>query len=197
MKKSKELKLAIILTICINIIFVCSVIYVAVSGWKSPQITIFITSLMFAYHCDIRIFVGYVFNRFIKNKICVQSPLFAIKEKEYKRLQKVGVKRWKDKFIAWNRSLFVLGKMDKDRLNIVLQNNITAEITHWVCFFVGFLAIPIGMILSSAEWWIYLSTALITSLVADLPPIFIQRYNRYRLQSISKQASQSTKTPIN
>ncbi len=193
MKKNKELQFAIILTICINFVFICSAIFVAIFGWYSPQIAVFITSVMFAYHCDIRIVVGYLFSHFFKSKICVQSRVFAIKETEYKRLQKLGVKKWKDHFIAWNRNLFVLEKLDKDRLNIVFQNNITAEITHWTCFFVGFLAVPIGILLSSAEWWIYLLTATITSLIADLPPIFIQRYNRYRLQSISKQAFQSHK----
>ena len=114
---------------------------------------------------------------------------FCEKIKVYNFLSRMGVKRWKDRFWAWDRSLFVLQKLDNERMAVVLQNNISAELTHWVCAFVGLLAIPFGLLLSMEEWAIYVITSVLTSLFADFPPICIQRFNRYRLQQILKSQS--------
>lgn len=189
MKITKELKSAIILTICLNIALACSGVAVAIWGWASPQLAIFITLFMFAYHTDVRIFIGLLFAKKLKYKIHVESKAFVVKKSEYNFLSRMGVKRWKDRFWAWDRSLFVLQKLDNERMAVVLQNNISAELTHWVCAFVGLLAIPFGLLLSMEEWAIYVITSVLTSLFADFPPICIQRFNRYRLQQILKSQS--------
>lgn len=189
MKITKELKSAIILTICLNVAFACSGVAVAVLGWASPQLAIFITLFMFTYHTDVRIFIGLLFAKVLKYKIRVGSRIYIVKKSEYNLLSHLGVKKWKDRFIAWDKSLFVLQKMDNERMSVVLQNNISAELTHWVCAFVGLLAIPFGLLLSIDEWAIYVTTSVLTSLFADIPPICIQRFNRYRLQQILRTQS--------
>lgn len=186
MKITKELKFAIILTIILNVAFVCSGIVVAILGWTSPQLAVFITLFMFVYHTDVRIFIGLSFSKLLKHKIHVESKAFVVKKNEYNFLCRLGVKKWKDRFLAWDKSLFVLQKMDNARMTVVLQNNINAELTHWACAFVGLFAIPFGLLLSADEWAIYVITSVLASLFADLPPICIQRFNRYRLQQILK-----------
>lgn len=185
MKLSKELKVAAVFAACLNIAFLCSGVFVLTLGWASPQSAVFITLFMFVYHTDVRVLIGFVFSKFIRPHISVQSGVFVVGKGEYNFLCKLGVKKWKDRFVAWDKTLFVLQKMDTDRMNLVLQNNINAELTHWVCFFVGLLAIPFGLLLSRDEWLIYVITSAATSLFADLPPICIQRFNRHRLQKIT------------
>lgn len=182
--KNKTLFVGAIIAIIVNLIFlVCGVLF-AVYGYKSPYVALFITSLMFAYHTDVRILIGAIFT-LTKRKINVNKTVFTVKEGEFKFLSKLGVKNWKDKFIAWDKSQFVLkNTRDKNQIETILKNNICAEVIHLVSFFVGFLAILIGCLISIDELWLYIITAVLTSLFVDLPPILIQRYNRFRLQKI-------------
>lgn len=184
--KNKTLFIGVVIAIIVNIIFlVCGVLF-AVCGYGSPYVALFITSLMFAYHTDVRILIGTFFT-LTKSKINVNKKIFEIKENEFAFLSKLGVKRWKDNFIALYKNQFILkSTRDKNQIEKVLKNNICAEIVHWVGFFVGFFAILIGCLISVDELWLYIITAVLTSLLVDLPPILIQRYNRFRLQKIYK-----------
>ena len=184
--KNKTLFIGVVIAIIVNIIFlVCGVLF-AVCGYRSPYVALFITSLMFAYHTDVRILIGTFFT-LTKSKINVNKKIFEIKENEFAFLSKLGVKRWKDNFIALYKNQFILkSTRDKNQIEKVLKNNIWAEIVHWVGFFVGFFAILIGCLISVDELWLYIITAVLTSLLVDLPPILIQRYNRFRLQKIYK-----------
>lgn len=184
--KNKTLFVGAIIAIIVNLIFlVCAVLF-AVHGYKLPYVALFITSLMFAYHIDVRILIGAIFT-LTKRKIDVSKKVFMVKENEFKFLSKLGVKNWKDKFIAWDKSQFVLkDTRDKNQIEKVLKNNICAEVIHWVSFFAGFFAILIGGLISIDELWLYIITAVLTSLLVDLPPILIQRFNRFRLQKIYK-----------
>lgn len=182
--KNKSIRNGIIIAVIVNIIFAAFGILLAVNGFKPPYVALFITSLMIAYHTDVRILIGTTFSLF-KSKINVDKKCFVVKEKEFKFLTKLGVKNWKDKFVAWDKSQFILKDVkNKENIEKVLKNNINAEIIHWVSFFVGFLAILIGCLISIDELWIYIITSVATSLFVDLPPILIQRYNRFRLQKI-------------
>lgn len=182
--KNKTLFVGAIIAIIVNLVFLLCGVLFAVCGYKSPYVALFITSLMFAYHTDVRILIGAIFT-LTKRKINVNKKVFVVRESEFKFLSKLGVKNWKDRFIAWDKSQFVLkDTRDKNQIEKVLKNNICAEVIHWVSFFVGFFAILIGCLISIDELWLYIITAVLTSLFADLPPILIQRYNRFRLQKI-------------
>lgn len=184
--KSGVIKGGIVFSILVNLVFLTSLIICFVLGFNGVHFSIFITLLMFAYHTDIRLIIGGSVNLF-KNKINLKSKMFKISEKEYKFLHKLGVKNWKNKIVTWNKKYFSLDNLhDKNNIEFLLKNNITAEIVHFICFFVGFLAIYIGCLLSADEWYIYLITSILASFLIDFPPILIQRYNRYRLLKILK-----------
>ncbi len=182
--KNKTLLQVIIISAIINVSFIVSAILFAIYDCTQPYVAIFITLFMFAYHADIRLLVGLIISIF-KKWINVDRDCFVISLKEYKRLDKLKIKKWKEHVLTLYKNQFVMqGNMSKERVETILKNNINAEITHWVCFFVSFLAILFGYLLSPEEIWIYIATSIVCSLLLDLPFILIQRYNRYRLLKI-------------
>ena len=156
---------------------------ISIFGYVQPYVALFITSLMFVYHCDIRIFIGYIANIF-KNKININNKCFNISKREYDILEKLKIKKWKDKYFTLYKNQFTITKIDKIKIEEVIKNNINAEIVHKLCIIFGLLAIAIGSMISIDEILIYTLTSIFTCLCLDLPPILIQRYNRYRLQKI-------------
>ena len=185
--KNKTLINGIIIVVVVNLLFLTSLFLCLSLGFGSWQFSIFITLFMFAYHFDMRIIIGLFFTFFVRKKINTNSKIFDVSEKEFNFLQKLGVKKWKDRIITLYKNSFTLeGDKDKNKIEIVLKNNINAEIIHWVCFFAGFFAIVLGCVLSADEWYIYVITATLASLLADLPSILVQRFNRLRLKRIRR-----------
>ena len=164
-----------------NLAFILFLILCLVLDQKQPYLALFITFLMFAYHIDIRLLIGLTVSSF-KRKIDVEKKSHRISESEFKRLDKLKVKKWKDRCPTLFKGQFAL--KGGEAINEVILNSINAEIVHWFCFFLGFGAIPLGCLLSLDELWLYLLTSLLTSFFLDLPFVLIQRYNRYRLYSV-------------
>ena len=179
--KNKTLRNFIILASLVNVVFVVFLVLFLVFEHKQPYLALFITFLMFAYHIDIRILIG-TFVSLFKSRINVEKKSCRISEKEFKRLTKLKVKKWKEKAPTLFKSQFSL--KNSQGVDVIIQNCINAEIVHWLCFFFGLGAIPLGCLLSLDELWLYILTSLIASLLFDLPFVLIQRYNRYRLYSL-------------
>ncbi len=177
--KNKTLLTLIIYSIAINLAFATSCVLLALCGRKQPYIAIFITLFMFAYHADIRHLISAITTLF-KSKINIDCKIFSVSEREFIFLNKLKVKKWKDKFVTLYKDQFKINQ----NIDIVLKNNIHAEICHWICFFAGLFAILFGYLLSANELWIYIITSILASFLLDLPPILIQRFNRFRLQKI-------------
>ncbi len=185
--KNKTLINGIIVTTLINLLFLVSLFLCIQYGFSGWRISVFITLLMFVYHTDVRIIIGTLFTFLFKQKININNKIYYVKESEYKFLSKLGVKKWKDKTITIFKNFFVVKDIhNEDTISYVLKNNICAEVIHWVCFFVGFISILIGCMLSADEWYIYVITAILASFLVDMPSILVQRYNRYRLQKIRR-----------
>ena len=179
--KNKTLRNLIILASLTNVVFIVFLVLFLVFEHKQPCLALFITFLIFAYHIDIRILIG-TFVSLFKSRINVEKKIHRISEKEFKRLTKLKVKKWKEKAPTLFKSQFSL--KDSHGVDVIIQNCINAETVHWLCFFFGLGAIPLGCIFSLDELWLYILTSLITSLLFDLPFVLIQRYNRYRLYSL-------------
>lgn len=185
--KNKVIFNGIIIIIIINLLLISDIVACCVLGWQGVWFALFVTLLMFAYHFDTRAIIGVIFTKFVRPHINVNRKLWSISDKEFARLNRLRVKAWKDRYITIDKSQFVVGFCKNDILiESALKYNISAEIIHWTCFFVGFLSIPIGLVISSSEWYIYVVTAVFASLFCDFLPILIQRYNRYRLNRIYK-----------
>ena len=181
--KNKSFLAGLIITIILNLFFLTGIILCCIFGFTMPYSTILITGFMFAYHCDIRILIAEIFTVFFKKRVNLSKKTYKISKKEFNFLNRLGVKKWKDSFVAWDKKQFVIKDLrNRENLEIVLRNNISAEIIHWICFIASFFSILFGCLMSLSEWWIYLVTAIVVPLLIDLPPILIQRFNRFRLQ---------------
>ena len=184
--KNKTLLVCIIITIIVNIAFAAFLSLSFIFEGKQPYFALFVTSFMFLYHIDIRLFIGSITSIF-KKRINVDGKIFAINRKEYERLEKLGIKKLKRRAITLFENQFVVhGRANEDGIETVLRNNINAEIIHWICFFASLFGILFGWLISPEEIWIYVVASLLSSLLGDLPFILIQRYNRYRLSVIRK-----------
>lgn len=181
--KNKSFLAGLIITIILNLFFLTGIILCCIFGFTMPYSTFLITAFMFAYHCDIRILIAEIFTVFFKKRVNLSKKTYKISKKEFNFLNRLGVKKWKDSFVAWDKKQFVIKDLrNRENLEIVLRNNISAEIIHWICFIASFFSILFGCLMSLSEWWIYLVTAIVVPLLIDLPPILIQRFNRFRLQ---------------
>lgn len=183
MKNSTQ-KVVYSLAIIANLLLISDLCLCFVFDFTQPYLAVLITLVMFAYHFDIRLLFALISHKFAK-KINVNNRLYKVSENEQKIFKFFKVKNWKDKFAVWDKSLFKVSFNYADLITL-LKNNISAEITHHICFFASFLSVIIGYLLSPSEWWIYLITSLIASFMVDFPPILIQRYNRLRLQKLMK-----------
>ena len=182
--KNKTLLVFVVITSLINIAFIVFGILYGLNGYKQPYIALFITMFILAYNLDARIIVSIICNIF-KKRINIEKKKYKISNKEYKILSQLKIDYWKNHFITMFKHQFEFNSTNrKERIKIILKNNINAEIIHFICFFVGLLAIPLGYLLSKEELLIYIITSLLGSLLFDLPPILIQRYNRYRLYQL-------------
>lgn len=188
MKNSTQ-KVVYTFAIIVNLLFIVDLCLCWASNFTQPYLAVLITLLMFAYHFDMRLLLALISHQFAK-KINVNNRLYKVSESEQKVFKFFKVKNWKDKFAVWDKSLFKVSFNYAD-LTTLLKNNISAEITHHICFFVSFLSVIIGCLLSPSEWWIYLMTSIIASFMVDFPPILIQRYNRLRLQKLMKKFNHS------
>lgn len=181
--KNKSFLAGLIITIILNLFFLTGIILCCIFGFTMPYSTILITGFMFAYHCDIRTLIAKIFTFFCKKRVNLSKKTYKISKKEFNFLNRLGVKKWKDSFVAWDKKQFVIKDLrNRENLEIVLRNNISAEVIHWICFIASFFSILFGCLMSLSEWWIYLVTAIVVPLLIDLPPILIQRFNRFRLQ---------------
>lgn len=165
--------------------FLVSLIICCTNGFTGSNLTVFLTALSCAYHADVRIILGFIGVEFIMDKLKLNKKVYTVRDGEYKFLCFFRVKKWKDKYFAMDRSQFVIKDIrDIKSVEKVLRSNINAETTHWMCMFFSLFAILIGCLISVEEWWIYLLTTVVVMFIVDIPPIMIQRYNRYRLQRL-------------
>ncbi len=186
--KNKTLLGCLILVATTNLAFIVFLILFLVFEGKQPYMALFVTFLMFAYHLDVRFLSGAILSPF-RSRIDVDGKSHRISEAEFKRLNKLKIKKWKNCYPTLFKGQFALkgGKA----IDEVIRSSINAENVHWLCFFLGLGAIPLGCLLSLDELWLYLLTSLLASLLLDLPFVLIQRYNRYRLYSVKDMIKKS------
>lgn len=179
----KNLFYLLVYAVCINIILVVTY-YLYKHFNNQPYIAIFVTICMIASHSNIRIIIGLIVPLFV-SRHNIDAKIHRVSNLEYKFLTKLGVKRYKDKYFAYDRSQFVIANINKESIEVALRNNINAELVHILCFLFSTLSILFGYLLSKDELIIYIITFIIAAVFIDIIPITIQRYNRYRLLKIN------------
>ena len=101
-----------------------------------------------AFQLDLKVVLGGILMKSIKPNFDLAKKRYHISAFEFKILNFLGVKKWKDKWITVYKNQFYLdnGK-NQDRIYTVFQNNIKSEIIHVVLFFLGFINVLIGYFL--------------------------------------------------
>ena len=134
-----------------------------------------ITFGTFFYHFAMRLLVGHLANRRMRNRADYRKPWYQLRPFEAKLYKQLKVKKWKANMPTYDPSTF---DPKQHSWNEIAQAMCQAEIVHEIIIILSFLplfaAIPFGAF----------PVFLITSLLAaayDLSFVIIQRYNRPRI----------------
>ncbi len=113
-----------------------------------------------------------------------QSRYFKTRDFEIKKLQNLGIKKWKDKVpeMGWTAGFpkDKLKSLDHKYLAKFLQETCFAEIMHNLAAVLGFTV----LFFFPLKYYYFVLPILFVNLFLHLLPCLIQRYTRYRLAKI-------------
>lgn len=127
------------------------------------------------YHLGIRLLIGLLFNRFMKNKADYTKKYYHIHAWEFKLYKFFQVKKWKDKLPTYNPKSFSL---KSNSLEDVAQVMCQSELVHTVNAAISF--IPLIAAVWFGKFFVFLITSVLAA-VSDLIFVIMQRYNRTRI----------------
>ncbi len=139
-----------------------------------------IAMMAICYHFVERITITTLFNAFYKSEV-VNPNEHRFQQRSFEKglYRKIRVCRWKNSFSSFYPNNFSLRFYSIDEL---IFEGCKAEMTHWVCLFVGFLSLIFAIWFGA--FTIYLAATVIGA-IYDLAIIVVQRFNRPRLQKIA------------
>lgn len=165
------MKLIALISVLITVIF--AVLYRKLQS--DMILTLAITFGTISYHFVMRLLVGTVINRLLKNRVDYGKRWFRVYAFEEKVYKKLKVKKWKRKIGTYDPSCFDSKIHSWDE---IAQAMCQAELVHELIIVLSFLpvfaAIPFGA----------LPVFVVTSLLSacfDAMFVIIQRYNRPRI----------------
>ncbi|MFN8016288.1 MAG: hypothetical protein U0R17_06760 [Acidimicrobiia bacterium] len=127
--------------------------------------------------------IGYVCNKLPKNFLD-KSIVFPVSRKTSRRIEKyLKIKKWKDAmpeaggFFNGGISKKSLMSLNKEGLNILLYEAKRAELVHYLIFSVFVIFFLINPVSLAVIMFIY-------AFIANIPCIYIQRYNRSRILKV-------------
>ncbi len=141
--------------------------------------------------------IAWVIHKMPAEWFCFKKKVFQVAKSERKFYEKIGIKNWKDKVPEMGQ----LCDFKKDKiqsfepayLNKFLTETCYAEVVHIGMLCIGlliFLAFPFDKMLGFA-----LPLFLINAIL-QIPPIFIQRYNRPKLEMVLIRAERGKKMQV-
>ncbi len=173
--------------VLVDLIFLAVEIYGSIQGFSQTVMIVLTIFSFIGYHATYRPLIGQLVG-YSRPKLKLESKIFRIDEDEVKIYDFFGVKGWKDKVPAWNKTHFMLSLKDIrdiNKVDQVLRYNISAEITHHINFYLSLLGTLFCLFKGmQGWWWMFGSASLILGLIADVPFTMIQRYNRFRVLPI-------------
>lgn len=132
-----------------------------------------ITALTIFYHFGVRLAVGWGFRRWSPQGTAAWFRPHPWEENLYRTL---NIKAWKGKLPTARPKDFLLRR---DNLPQVITATCRAEVSHEICLAASFVP------LLFARWFgafpVFLITSILAAVLADLPFVLVQRYNRPRL----------------
>ena len=143
-----------------------------------------ITAGTVAYHFIIRLLIGYLLDRILRNKVNYRRKWFRVSDAEMRFYQRVKIKKWKRRMPTYAPDVFDPALHSWDE---IAQAMCQSELVHETIVLFSFLPIV------ASVWFGDLAVFLITSLLSatfDLLFVFMQRFNRTRILKIkAKQLS--------
>lgn len=168
--------ISIILFLCFTI---CNLIFE-----KGIFLTLSITFGTITYHFGMRLFVGYVVNKIMKNKADYSKKRYQISKIETHMYELLKVQKWKNKMPTFDPELFSLEKHSWDE---IAQAMCQAEVVHEIIIILSYF--PIVASIFWGDFPVFLITSICASLV-DFAFVIMQRYNRPRIVKLAKKYKQ-------
>ena len=168
---------------CITVVaFALSVIFSILNAMFDSAVWLFltITFVTITYHFGMRLFVGFVFDRIMNNKVDYKRKWFQVSSAEIGFYNAIKVKRWKNTMPTYDPELFSTQNHTWDE---IVQAMCQAELVHETIVVLSLLSII--MTIWWGEFWVFLITSIGAALM-DLSFVMMQRYNRPRVLRLIK-----------
>lgn len=150
-------------------------------------LTLAVTLGTTAYHFDIRLLVGFLYNARMKNRADHRKKWYQLHPWENRLYQFLRVKAWKDKLPTYDPLMFSRESRTWDEIAQAMCQSELVHETNIVLSFVPVIA---------SKWFGSFDVFLITSICGglfDLLFVIMQRYNRPRVIKI---ASRNRQRPV-
>ena len=166
----------IIITVAVLFLFLTALFcFIYFRTGSNAAFSCVITFGTIAYHFVMRLCVGGVFNKLMKNKADYTKKWYQQRPWEKQLYKKLKVKQWKNKMVTFDPDLF---DPEKHSLDEIVQAMCQAELVHETIIILSFVPILASVRVGA------LPVFVITSVLAaclDLVSVIIQRFNRPRV----------------
>ena len=176
---AKIMKMIAVITLLMTVCFFLLYHFTSVRLFFPLTITLGTT----AYHFIIRLIVGLLVDRKMKNKADYTKKWYQVSSLEQKLYQKLKVKKWKDKMPTYNKDVFDTSKHSWDEM---LQAMCQSELVHEIN--IVFSLLPIVASVWFGSFVVFLITSILGAMF-DLMFVMMQRYNRSRILKMKRKVT--------
>lgn len=134
-----------------------------------------ITAGTVCYHLIMRLIVGWIFDRTMKNRADYHRRWYQVPAREQHLYEKLHIKGWKANVPTYEPSYFDPKLHSWDE---IAQAMCQAELVHETIILLSFL--PLAAVPMFGAFWVFLGTSVAAAAV-DLLFVILQRYNRARV----------------
>ena len=149
---------------------------------NSVLLTLSITFGTIAYHFNVRLLVGALFNAIMNNKADYTAKWFQVSKAEMKLYNRLKIKKWKNKMPTYDADSFDVSKHSWEG---IMQTMCQSELVHEANIILSFL--PVAASVYFGSFWVFMITSVFSAIV-DLLFVFMQRFNRYRILKLKSRA---------
>lgn len=167
--------------ILMTLIGICSLITSATLGifYAYFKVDILLTlAIVFgviAYHFIMRLLVGLIYSKSMKNHADYNKWWFKVNKHEMSFYEKLKVKKWKGNVPTYDKTSFDL---KTHSLEEIASTMCQSELVHETIIILSFLPIICGIWFHA--WWAFIVTSVLSALF-DYIFVIVQRYNRQRV----------------
>ena len=177
---AKTMKMTAAISLLLTVVFTLLYRFTA----SKALLPLAITAGTVAYHFLVRLLIGYLLDRILRNKVNYRRKWFRVSNSEMRFYRAIRIKKWKQKMPTYAPDVFDPARHSWDE---IMQAMCQSELVHETIVLFSFLPIV------ASVWFGVLAVFLITSLLSaafDLLFVFMQRFNRTRILKIkAKQPS--------